>query len=164
MATEIGATGLSLVALGVSIVTFVISHKHTKKSEQIHISRELWINIDANEEFLEKWTAENDPNKRDDLKMVYVLDSLKSELRYFVLLTKTEMKDDGIREYYGDKLLRICKTILHINKLYPDSKAYSGTEEILNLIEEYHEIIGKSENYKETCYPMKTARQCFELY
>ena len=86
MATDMVATGLSLIALSVSIVTFIIGHKQTKKSEQIHISREVWINIDAHEEFLEKWTMEKDPKKRDDLKMIYVLDSLKSELRYFVLL------------------------------------------------------------------------------
>ena len=55
MATDIVAIGVSLIALNVSIITFYIGHTQTKKSEQIRISRELWINIDSHEEFLEKW-------------------------------------------------------------------------------------------------------------
>ena len=75
MALDIVATGLSLIALSVSIVTFIIGHKQTKKSEQISISREVWIAIDVDEEFLEKWTMEKDLTKRDDLKMINVLHS-----------------------------------------------------------------------------------------
>jgi hypothetical protein len=46
MATDVIAIGLSLTALGVSVVQFYIGHTRAKKSEEIHISREIWDRID----------------------------------------------------------------------------------------------------------------------
>lgn len=110
---------------------------------------EIWDRIETQEHIIEEWSVE-DPVRRDGTKMIRALDSLKNELDYFVYLTeKGEIKDSVVREYYRKRLLNIFVTARFINKQYPESQYYSGTQEILNLIEKYHKLTDKMKEYRE---------------
>jgi hypothetical protein len=65
MATDIIAISVSLTALGISVVTFYIGHTRAKKSEEIHISREIWDRIDLQQRIVEKWTEEDHSSSHD---------------------------------------------------------------------------------------------------
>ena len=135
MAINIFGTSISdfvaIIALAVPAILYFIGHTRSKKSEQIRISREVWSNIDAQETILEKMTMENLSSSSDSrMKMIKTVDSLINELEYFVFLTKSEMKDASVREYYRKRLLPISRTIKFINKQHPESKE-SGTQKIL---------------------------------
>ena len=81
MATDVVAIGVSLIALGVSAVTFYIGHTRDKKSEEIRISREIWERIDANYYIIEKWfRAKSDPKMYST--MVNTIDPLRNEIDY----------------------------------------------------------------------------------
>jgi hypothetical protein len=139
-------------ALLVAVFTWYIGHTRSKKSDQIRISREIWDHIDAEEKIIESW-SQNDPS-RSNLDMINALDSLVNELGLFVNFTKWgEIKDSTIRNYYRGRLLRIFKTAKFINKLttkeHPEGKDYSGAEDLLRLIEDYHKVIGKTEAYRK---------------
>jgi hypothetical protein len=143
---------LAIVALGVSTSLFYVGHTRSKKSDQIRISRDIWDRIETQEHIIEGWTVE-DPVLRDGMKVVRAMDSLKNELDYFVyLIEEDEIKEPYITEYYRKKLFEIYATMSSINKKYPDAKQYSGTREILDLIERYHGLTGKMKEYKEEFY------------
>jgi len=85
--------GLSGAALVVSIVTFYIGHRRTKKSEErakkseeICISRETWDRIKPQEDIIENWTRIENPNDSQNMKMISAMNSLTNELGYFVYL------------------------------------------------------------------------------
>jgi hypothetical protein len=146
---EIVALSVSVISLGISVVTFYINHTRTKKSEEIRMSREIWDRIDTHEDIIEKWTI-GDRSVENNMEMINAMDSLANEMDYFVYLTENgEINDSVVREYYRKRLLPIFKTARFINKQYPESKDYSGTQKILGLIEKYHKAIGKIEDYNK---------------
>jgi hypothetical protein len=149
MLIDIVALGVSITALGVSIVTFYIGHTRAKKSEEIRMSREIWDRIDAQEKIIEKWTVA-DRNTENNMKMINAMDSLTNEIDYFVYLVENgEINDSVVREYYRKRLLPIFMTAKFIDKQNPESKDYSGTQKILELIKKYHKVTGKMEDYKK---------------
>jgi hypothetical protein len=136
-----------LVSAGVSICIFYVGHKRTKKSEEIHISREIWDRIDMYESIIEKWTVE-DRSSENTLEMINAMDSLTNELGYFVyLMENREITNYVIREYYRKRLLPVFRTLKFIDKQYPESKESSGTKKVYELIEKYHKVVGKREDY-----------------
>jgi hypothetical protein len=148
MATDIIAIGVSLTALGISIVTFYIGHTRAKKSEEIHISREIWDRIDRPERIIEHWTMD-DHSSGDSLPPMNTMDSLMKELDYFVYLTENgEIKDPTIREYYRKRLLPIFMTVKTVEAWNADPE-YAIHYEILKLIEKYHDITGKMDEYRK---------------
>lgn len=84
------------------------------------------------------------------MRMIKAMDSLRNELDYFVYLTKEgEIKDPIVIEYYRKRLFSIYGTAKFVDKKYPGTGKYSGTDEILDLIKKYHEITHKTKEYEE---------------
>lgn len=152
LVTDIVAV-VALVVSTMSLMISYISHAGIKKSEEIRISREIWDRIDAHEGIIEKWMEmiiTGDHNKEDNMKMINAMDSLTNEVDYFVYLTENrEINDSVVRDYYRKRLLPIFRTAKSINKQYPQSADYSGTQKILDLIQKYHKVIGKIGDYEK---------------
>jgi hypothetical protein len=121
-----------------------LGHTRAKKSEEIRISREIWDRIDPQVRIIERWTGSG-----DSLPPMNALDSLMNELDYFVYLTENgEIKDPTIREYYRKRLLPIFMTLKTVEAWNADSE-YAVPYEILKLIEKYHDITGKMDEYRK---------------
>lgn len=150
---------ISIVALLVTAVTFYIGHTRSKKSDQIHISREIWDLIESQEEIFETISIADlstDADKR--IRIVKTMDSLGNELDYFVYLTKEgEIKDSVVTEYYRKRLLRIYGTAKFIEKKYPGTGEYSGTGRIIDLIKKYHQITHKAKEYEKEFVNLRPA-------
>ena len=85
---------LSVVAVIVSVTTFSIGYMRSKKSERIRVSRDLWESIRTQNRIIDEWSSKMDANPPELTK---ALDSLKSDLGYFVyLIEKGEIKESSI--------------------------------------------------------------------
>ena len=85
----------------------------------------------------------------DSIPSINAMDSLINELDYFVYLTENgEIRDFTIREYYRKRLLPIFMTIKYVKEWNPDYED-TRSQEILNLIEKYHMITGKMDEYRK---------------
>jgi hypothetical protein len=140
-----------IAALVISAITFYVGHTRSKKSEQFRFSREIWDRIDEQEKIVEKWTVADDISReRERLNMGESMESLKTELDYFVYLAeKGEIEDTVVSEYYRKRLFRIYATIRWINKQYPHAQKHSKTQDILDLIEKYHKLMNKMKEYRD---------------
>jgi hypothetical protein len=83
-------------------------------------------------------------SKENRIKLKRAMDSLETELRYFVNRTeKGGIKEHDILEYHHTRVSDLENNILFISKLYADIREYEETKEILGLIKKYCELTNK---------------------
>jgi hypothetical protein len=132
VALSVAAIIVSVAAIVVSLFLFRIGQRRTKKTEQVHICREIWIGIGSQNRFIHDWPLVDN----DRIKLKAAMDSLKNDLGYFVFFVqKGEIDEPDILEYY-------CKRVSSVEKnmRLADFKSYVETGEILGLVRKYYEL------------------------
>jgi hypothetical protein len=134
---------LSAIAIGVSGVSFYFGYRRSKKSEQVHISREIWNEILKQNRLIHRWPIAG-AGDRNLLKRY--MDSLIIDLDYFVFFVKEgEISERKILQYYRKRVIDIKANIneVYSYEAYEDVKDFNETKEILGLIEKYNKLTDK---------------------
>jgi hypothetical protein len=139
------ALGVGIAGLLVAAITFYIGHTRGKKSEQLHISREIWDAMYAQQDSISILLKEDDPDYIK--KIVLAINRLRDQLGYFVYLTeKGEINDPVVREYYR-KQLRHTNGLAILMFANDKLNDFDGPQDILNLIRKYHVLTCEMEAY-----------------
>ncbi|SRR5215207_8303262 len=143
---------VSAAAVIVSIATFYLGHTRLNISEQIRISRDIGDRIRTQHRIIHFWPFKNAASlsgRESQIEIRGALDSLVSELRYFVFFVeKGVIEEPAILEYYGKQLSGVDTTIKHLVSEHANLNEYPPTKEITNLIKEYNSLAGKKKRYR----------------
>ncbi|SRR5829696_7747260 len=146
-ALAVAAVLVSAAAVIVSIATFYFGHTRLNISEQIRISRDIGDRIRTQHRIVHDWHFKNAATlsgRESQIEIRRALDSLVSELRYFVFFVeKGEIKEPRILEYYGEQISGVDTTIKRLVKDHANLNEYPPTKEITNLIIKYNSLAGK---------------------
>jgi hypothetical protein len=140
------ALGVGIAGLLVTAITFYIGHTRGKKSEQFHVSRELWDDMYAKQD---SFTVLRDDDPDFTMKAVFAINRIVDQLGYFVYLTEKGQIDDPIvREYYRKQLIHTNEVAILMSE--NDKLArHPGPQKIFDLIRKYHVLTGKMDAYKK---------------
>jgi hypothetical protein len=141
-----------LVSATVPSVLFLVGRSRGTRSEQFRFSLQIWDRIAAQVGIIKRYQDLDEISReREGLNLEKAVDSLRSELSFFVHLTDIgELKDRHVREYYSNPLSRILVHAVFLVKKYPDPGPLRGNIwRIIMLIEKYYELIGKTEDFKK---------------
>jgi hypothetical protein len=146
-ALAVAAVLVSAAAVIVSIATFYFGHTRLNISEQIRISRDIGDRIRTQHRIIRDWPFKNAATlsgRESQIEIRRALDSLVSELRYFVFFVeKGEIKEPKILEYYGEEISGVDTTIKRLVREHANLNEYPSTKEITNLIIKYRSLADK---------------------
>jgi hypothetical protein len=130
-----------LVSATVPSVLFLVGRSRATRSEQFRFSLQIWDRIAAQADTIHGGSRLDDLGRvREGINLEKALESLKSELSFFVHLVEIgEIKDRNVREYYRYPPVGISNDVTDPKLIIIDTPHIN---DILRLIEKYHSLTG----------------------